>query len=62
VELIALGDTVNTAARLDPEPAADEVLVSASEATTAGLAHRLERRSLQLKGKEAPTAVVVLRV
>jgi adenylate cyclase len=61
-ELTALGDTVNTTARLASAAAAGEVLVTAPAATAAGLDPRLERRSLDLKGKEAPTEVVSLRV
>jgi adenylate cyclase len=62
VELTALGDTVNTTARLASVAKAGEILVTAVAAKAAGLAPSDERRSLQLKGKEHPTEVVVLRV
>ncbi len=61
-ELTAVGDTVNTAARLASAAGAGEVLVSAAAADAANLDPGLERRSLSLKGKEAPTEVVSLRV
>jgi adenylate cyclase len=61
VELTALGDTVNTAARLAAAAGAGEVLVSASTAAVAGLQTGLERRTLERKGKAQPTEVVVLR-
>ena len=61
-ELTAVGDTVNTAARLASAAAAGEVLVSASAADAAGLDPGLERRPLDLKGKETPTQVVSLTV
>lgn len=61
VELTALGDTVNTTARLASAAAAGEILVSSTAAGAAGLqVDGLERRSLDLKGKEAATDVVVL--
>jgi adenylate cyclase len=62
VEVTVVGDAVNTAARLASEAAAGEVLVSTDAATAAGLDPALERRSLALKGKDAPTEVVSLRV
>jgi adenylate cyclase len=61
-ELTALGDTVNTTARLASVAAAGEVLVTTTAATAAGLDPALERRSLDLKGKESATEVVSLRV
>ena len=60
-ELTALGDVVNTAARLGSAAAAGEILVSREAAKAAGLeVGALEHRSLELKGKSAPTEVVVL--
>ena len=61
-ELTALGDTVNTAARLAAAAGAGEILVSEPTASAAGLATQsLERRSLDLKGKQLPTDVFVVR-
>jgi adenylate cyclase len=60
-ELTALGDVVNTAARLASAAAAGEILVSREAADAAGLELApLEHRSLELKGKSAATDVVVL--
>ena len=60
-ELTALGDVVNTAARLGSAAAAGEILVSCEAADAAGMElGPLEHRSLELKGKSAPTEVVVL--
>ena len=61
-ELTALGDAVNTTARLASAAAAGEVLVSAAAADAAGLDPALVRNALELKGKESPTEVVSLRV
>lgn len=62
VELTAVGDTVNIAARLASVAGPGEVLVSADAADAAGLDPNLERRALELKGKESVTQVVSLRV
>jgi adenylate cyclase len=62
VELTALGDNVNTTARLASAAAAGEILVTADAALAAGLDPGLERRELALKGKEVPVAVVSVRV
>lgn len=60
-ELTALGDVVNTAARLASAAGAGELQVSREAAEAAGLElGALEHRSLTLKGKSAPTDVVVL--
>jgi adenylate cyclase len=61
-ELTALGDTVNTTARLASVAGVGEILISAAAAETSDLEPGLERRSLQLKGKAQPTDVVVLRI
>lgn len=62
-ELTAMGDVVNTTARLASAAAAGEVLVTAAAAESARLPEgTLERRSLILKGKSEPTDVLVLRV
>jgi len=61
-ELTALGDTVNTTARLASAAAAGEVLVTIDAASAAGLDPELERRSLELKGKQLTTEVISLNV
>jgi len=61
-DLTALGDTVNTTARLASVAGAGEVLVSATAAAAAELDPSLERRSLDLKGKANPTEAFVVRV
>jgi adenylate cyclase len=62
VELTAVGDPVNTTARLASLAAAGEILVTTAAAKAAGLDPGLERRELELKGKQAVTEVVSLRV
>lgn len=62
VELTAVGDPVNTTARLASSAAAGEILVTVEAATAAGLDPTLERRKLELKGKQLVTEVVTLRV
>jgi adenylate cyclase len=61
-ELTALGDAVNTTARLASEAAAGEILVTVAAADAAGVRGAHERRALELKGKETPTEVISLRV
>jgi adenylate cyclase len=61
-ELTALGDAVNTTARLAAAAGAGEILVSAEAALAVGLEQGLPRRTLDLKGKSGPTEVVILRV
>ena len=61
-ELTALGDTVNTTARLASAAAAGEVLVTSDAASVAGLDPALVRRRLELKGKQLATELVSLRV
>ena len=62
VEFTALGDVVNVAARLASAAGGGEVLLTDAAAASAGWAiDRLEHRSLELRGKSAPTAVVVLK-
>ena len=52
-DFTALGDTVNTAARLNGLAAAGEILVSAEAAAASGLETTgLERRTLDLRGRE----------
>ncbi|HEX4898293.1 MAG TPA: adenylate/guanylate cyclase domain-containing protein [Candidatus Limnocylindrales bacterium] len=60
VEMTALGDVVNTAARLASAADAGEVVVSVDAALAAGLEADLPRAMLDLKGKQAPFEVVRL--
>jgi adenylate cyclase len=62
IDITALGDNVNIAARLGGAARAGEVLVTVEAAQAAGLDAGLERRSLELKGKSTPTEVVSLTV
>ncbi|MBI4504299.1 MAG: adenylate/guanylate cyclase domain-containing protein [Chloroflexi bacterium] len=62
VDFTALGDTINTAARLQGQAAAGEVVLS--EEVYQAVAERygdLEKRVLTLRGREAPLAVRMLR-
>jgi len=61
-ELTALGDAVNTAARLASAATAGELLVTGAAAAAAGLEAELEPRSLQLKGKAEAVDVVTVTV
>lgn len=61
-ELTAVGDAVNTTARLASAARAGEVLVTVDAATAAELDPQLERRSLELKGKLLVTDVVSVTV
>ena len=60
-ELTGVGDTVNTTARLASIAKTGEILVTTAAAEAAGLDPGLERRSLELKGKQFSTDVVVVR-
>ena len=63
LQFTALGDAVNSCARLASLAAAGEVLVSASAAETAGLdTSALERRALSLKGRTEPLETFVITV
>ena len=62
VELTVVGDAVNTTARLASVAAAGEILVTTPAALAAGLDPALERRTMELKGKQAVTEVVSLGV
>ena len=62
-EMTAMGDAVNTTARLSSVSAAGEILIPVEAAAKARIPTAgLERRSLELKGKMAPTEVFVLTV
>ena len=61
-DFTALGDVVNTTARLASAAAAGELLVSVAAAEAAGdVASDAERRTLEVRGREATIDVVVLR-
>jgi adenylate cyclase len=60
-DFTALGDAVNTAARLASAASAGEVLVSSAAADAAGIAERSERRRLDLRGRTERVEVIVLR-
>jgi adenylate cyclase len=61
-ELTALGDAVNTTARLASAAAAGEILVTVAAAREAGLDVSHGTRALELKGKGSATEVVSVRV
>jgi adenylate cyclase len=62
-DLTAMGDSVNTTARLATAAAQGEILVTTAAAGSAGISIvGLESRSLSLKGKAEPTDVLVLDV
>jgi adenylate cyclase len=61
-QLTAVGDAVNTTARLASVAGAGEILVTVDAARAAGLEPDLPRRSLELKGKQEVTEVVTLKV
>jgi adenylate cyclase len=62
-DLTAMGDSVNTTARLATAAAQGEILVTTAAAASAGISIvGLESRSLSLKGKAEPTNVLVFEV
>ena len=62
VNISAIGDEVNTAARIASKAAAGEILVSEPALHAAGVDSRtLESRKLELKGISAPVVVRVMR-
>jgi adenylate cyclase len=60
--LTALGDAVNTAARLASAAGVGEILVTTAAAAAAGLDSDLPRRTLELKGKQEGVEVLSLTV
>jgi adenylate cyclase len=62
-DITVLGDAPNTAARLSSSAAAGEILISEGTCLAARLdTQDLESRELDLKGKEKPVSVRVLKV
>ena len=63
VDVTALGDAVNVAARLASQAKAGEILVSEQTLDAAEMdSSKLEKRSLELKGKSTPFDVRVIQV
>jgi adenylate cyclase len=63
VNISAIGDEVNTAARIASKAAAGEILISEQALKAAGMdSNQLESRSLELKGISEQVSVRVLRV
>jgi adenylate cyclase len=62
VTITALGDAVNTTARLASAAGAGEILLTTAAAQAAGLESGAERRGLELKGKQEIVEVVALTV
>jgi adenylate cyclase len=60
-DFTALGDAVNTTARLASTAEAGEILVTRAAADAAGFAGAAEERRLELRGRAEPVDVVVLR-
>jgi adenylate cyclase len=61
-DFTALGDAVNTTARLASAAGAGEILVSRAAVTAAGISSEgLEERHLELRGRTEPIDVIVLR-
>ena len=61
-DFTALGDAVNTTARLASVAASGEALISVEAAAAANLATEgLERRHLEVKGRTQPVDVLVVR-
>lgn len=61
-DIVAIGDEVNTAARLASKAAAGEIIVSEQALKDAGIdGSELESRSLELKGISEPILVRVMR-
>jgi adenylate cyclase len=62
-DLTAVGDAMNTTARLSSAAGTGEIIVSDSTCSTAGIdVAGLEHRRLELKGRSEPVSVHVMRV
>lgn len=62
-DFTALGDVVNTTARMAGEAASGELLISAEAATAGGIeSQHHERRTIPLRGRSEPIEVVSVRV
>jgi adenylate cyclase len=62
-DFTALGDVVNTTARLAGAAAAGELLISVEAATAAGTdTSELERRTVEVRGRSEPVEVVAMRI
>ena len=59
-DITVLGDVANVAARLSSAAGAGEILISEDAYQGAGISLKLEKRSLELKGKSQPMAVYVI--
>jgi adenylate cyclase len=62
LELTAIGENINVAARLASVAAAGELVCSDAAYVASGLSHPAERREMTLKGVSAPVLVRVLRI
>lgn len=60
--LTAVGDAVNVTARLAALAQPGEILITADAASAAGIGDGLERRLLDLRGKQQQTEVVALQI
>ena len=61
LELTAIGESINVAARLGSIAAAGELVCSEAAYAASGLTHPAERREVVLKGVSAAVPVRVLR-
>lgn len=61
LELTAIGESINVAARLASIAAAGELVCSEAAYVAAGVTHAAERREVVLKGVTVPISVRVLR-